>query len=637
MFTSIINFVSSFWQYPQASVVSNNQIINLRETEEICLHTWIVHDKEVRLLRWRNELECLIINISNGEKWRVPFEEDSQPIEERIAALKEAEPIINEDGSLTFAAVITHLRKNGKNYGEYIEREVQLIQRGDSLMWRLFDRAAHKSSCTLVINDFDFIGAHLKECTSEIRDLFHQTIRDPSWQKEIRDQILDDKAVSKGKIDSFVKAKWLELIPLQNRISFLQDFSISKVEGDETTTKITAVSLIKISAVSRIDGKTPLDRSNWAVTILCCGRDWHGHAVIAYEGIRNGIPFLNYAHFSGLEKPGKVGLFEEGQKNWKELSFHLGKTETWQRKRQLVQKMEKFVRWEIEQQNRGKTPVVYNRFGKDSLLVQALETQGINYNYIINEEPLPEEEFVTPNVIIPHNCITWAKEVLELANISLPQGQYAYLFTTPLEYVQPAPLEQVDIRSDSISEPSIPKTHLVLTNPSENFYLEALEQQAQLDKQEALGMLEKFKEKQVKKQIELEGLKKAIQDLPNRIRDLTSDERRLAAGKEAYKKLRTRGLNNLSLLSQQEIDDISYVDRVKFQEMRNLIEERLLNFKIIQNQNLTTSLEILIAMLTALINDKQKELGRLERLFIMHKASMECMNSFLRHREDFSS
>lgn len=91
-----------------------------------------------------------------------------------------------------------------------------------------------------------------------------------------------------------------------------------------------------------MDNKTLINRDDWAVTLASIGTsiggssmigEMAGHALIYYEGLQKGIPFLRYCHYKK-----EVG-FDSGElKHFDKSKIH-AKTKTWRISKIAIEKM----------------------------------------------------------------------------------------------------------------------------------------------------------------------------------------------------------------------------------------------------------------------------------------------------------
>ncbi len=158
---------------------------------------------------------------------------------------------------------------------------------------------------------------------------------------------------------------------------------------------------------SEIDKEILIDNDNWALTLINGGLPystsnpltWGGHANIYIESMENGVPFLRRAHLVSSRTDSYTGHI-----SMKYIKYDLNevnsKSVTWLRSREKVEKMIRNIEHDIESQCQGYFPVGLDLRGQGARGVKYIDDNG--------------------NVI--HNCYTWAKSKLELADLFLYQG-----------------------------------------------------------------------------------------------------------------------------------------------------------------------------------------------------------------------
>lgn len=117
--------------------------------------------------------------------------------------------------------------------------------------------------------------------------------------------------------------------------------------------------LIKaIICKSEFDETVSFDLNRWTVTIINCGPTFEGHAVIAIEGVNESGPFLRYVHITGNSKilVGKANVINTG--NTQHRHRVRGKSPTWVRTKDKVERLIKRVELE-EKMQAGPTPIVH--------------------------------------------------------------------------------------------------------------------------------------------------------------------------------------------------------------------------------------------------------------------------------------
>jgi len=251
-----------------------------------------------------------------------------------------------------------------------------------------------------------------------------------------------------------------------------------------------------LKSLSKIDKKTVIDADSCALTVLSTGKDWYGHAVVAIEGHKQGIPYLWYAHLRGhgSHGTGKAEVVLEKERRLKAFS----QTKTWIRPKEKEEKIIQLLEWEIGLQEKREPWVFFNILGGDSKgvkpvkarefktceefeaflktlapfdnftgtiltplmdkekkavyvgdsksviikyetdekglgLLEYLPDESLNFAVSVNEDMKRGKNFEI--WIQPDNCMTWARKIVSLADIYLKSGNKAY--TMPIEYTAP--------------------------------------------------------------------------------------------------------------------------------------------------------------------------------------------------------
>jgi hypothetical protein len=387
------------------------------------LFKWIVDHREVYLLNNNNDnLACYVFDTTDGLGVQFPIECGEYPLPLVAQRLTLSAPILDQFGNVNFSVPTskTHQRWN------ILDKQISLIQKQDHLAWELFDKTLNTKSWIPVTNDmsyFLYYLAHLPEKSS--RDFFQQhSIALDTLKLGYYDQSINTE-------HKIITHFFLKHIPIQDRLDLFCDFTVTDVE--ETNGQLQSVALKKITELSRLDNKITVDRDRWAVTFVTTGTSqnkpttWGGHAVIIIEGVRKGSYFLDRADFidSG------VRFIEDFPT---EKLKYSGKTETWPRLRVDTENMIAVIQWEAKTQAMDQNPVLFNIFGRGSILNPPQSTTGVNWDKCLAETPLNEGEFVAQPLLTPDNCATWAAEKLDLAKIKIPPSMIKKLITIPKTY-----------------------------------------------------------------------------------------------------------------------------------------------------------------------------------------------------------
>ncbi len=305
---------------------------------------------------------------------------------------------------------------------EINNKEIKLIRRRvgvnkSDLVWKVFDRNARKTYQKVVLEDYNSSHVtYLKKLpSSENVERFHASYeRTHEKIKKIVDQItllqevveIERREKSNSSLVHLVKKReerlrdiekievnFLRTIPIQNRISYFFDHEIVSANPFPK--------LRKITFHSRYDNEVTIDRDHMAITVLarsgkkCCRM---GHTVIAYEGILRGMPWVEYAH---LRKIGGSSLGKVERIKRKILSDEkiISKSMTWRKQSWLVAKM---IR-EIKRQKGIRKP--FHLFGRNSIV--NIISRIFEGKYKVSDPP--------------NNCMTWAIQVLQYADIILQE------------------------------------------------------------------------------------------------------------------------------------------------------------------------------------------------------------------------
>lgn len=291
--------------------------------------TWHINGGEAQLVRredgrtdrlWRsNGVEVQLIKREDGKLERLVIDNNSRqigidlvgtggrPIENAIEILSQCTATV--DSGLVVFSRCTPCEYWPEPISLTGNKELRLVRKGDDLIWRLFDKTTKKVSWVYA-------------CSMPIRAI---------------------------KI-------WCEgLYPSET--PFFRDFRVETFF--DNLGGLCSVYISKIQAQSRLDPKKIIDRDNWAITLISagtCGIDpvsWGGHAMIAYEGIEGGKPFLRYAHLgvprrAQRQSDGTVEIVDDttlhGQ--GRKLVIH-SQSETWMRSRGAIRVMEERIKEEV--------------------------------------------------------------------------------------------------------------------------------------------------------------------------------------------------------------------------------------------------------------------------------------------------
>ena len=271
--------------------------------------TWLTDRGEVQLIRRADgRLERLAIDNNSGQIGCDLFDIGGQSTEAVIAILSQCDATVN-GGAVAFS-----MFQAWQDWPEPIflageNRELRLLLNGNKLVWRLFDK----------------------------------TTKTISWVYARRAEIHSIKQISETLYGQ--ETPYSKDLKIQIHTSYLN--------------RIAHVFISKVQSQSLLDPKKTLDRDNWAITLInadTCGKDpmsWGGHAMIAYEGIKGGIPFLRYAHVGVprrsrgcseaiVEITDPATLLNQGRN----IKIH-SQSETWIRTRLSIEVMEERINGDV--------------------------------------------------------------------------------------------------------------------------------------------------------------------------------------------------------------------------------------------------------------------------------------------------
>lgn len=309
---------------------------------------------------------------------------------------------------------------------EMPHKEIKLIRRRvginkSDLVWKVFNKRTKTTSTKVALDDINSShSTYLKHLpTYDAKERFHAhhqktldqlkvLVKEMSSSSEASQHPINQSIASKTYfvnrhhllMQNYEKTQktFLRTIPIQNRISFFLDHWIDSANPFPT--------LRKITSPSQFNGDIIIDRDHMALTVLSrsgkkyCGA---GHAVIAYEGIFRGNPFIHYAHLKkiGNSPYGKVEIINDrtlsDEKN-------ISQSTTWRKESWKITNMIREIHQQIDQQNKG-VRYLFHWFGRNSI-VNIIDST-FKGRFKVDE--------------IPHNCMTWAIQILRHADIILPE------------------------------------------------------------------------------------------------------------------------------------------------------------------------------------------------------------------------
>lgn len=284
---------------------------------ESFIQKWAHHDREIHLVRRQNDLWFVVHDSKTHRVLREDkIETRGNSIDKTIDLLSKCEVVTGQDD----VAIPKRLSSCSEwpfplQAYNLPNAHVTLMRRANELIWRIFDQ---NTKCAKSITAHN--NLNLQE--------------------------------------------YLRNTPTGAEDAYLKDFAVTLQFEGTTTEKIQSIVISKLLAPSRLASYVILDRDSWAVTLISRGASsglceqsidpGFGHAMIAYEGIREGRRFIEYAHFrtdeensSLFEKRGKGELLKEkdvlernASKNVISNEFaYSAKSPTWNRSRDKVMRM----------------------------------------------------------------------------------------------------------------------------------------------------------------------------------------------------------------------------------------------------------------------------------------------------------
>lgn len=345
--------------------------------------TWISENNEVRLIRSGNALKYTGIDNGTGRIWSGPVDCGGRPVESVISLLSTRDMTLNGDIP-SFPRFAECEEWSGSTHVG--TKEVKLLWKGDQLIWHSFDRSTKTSSWAPAGNDAVYILESLSE------------------------------------------------LPSESRKPFLMDFNIA-TSFDNITGKILSASISKVRKESKLGPSQTIDRDNWAVTLISDGESSDffgfevdrncGHAKIIYEGIESGARFIGFVHVTaGIASSGYATVIAKGLDVARDVEYRK-KTPTWLRPRALVEGLIR-ENGKIVPFNHSGNPILSdntpvnltNGFveGFVGTLCEGLASRREVFSF---ENVWGGVKGAVAKLAAnpDYNCLTWAKERLELMGI----------------------------------------------------------------------------------------------------------------------------------------------------------------------------------------------------------------------------
>lgn len=358
--------------------------------------TWLIDKKQVHLIKREDgNLECLVADPYDRTLDCMSIDLNGQSREDAISFLSECNvtlthdtPVFSKPKVFEHWPSIDFIREN---------RELQLLIKDASLSNLLCTKP-----CIYWLTPKHFMT----------EDHFEQIFRDGLlWRFYDR----TNRVISCAPINNVMNVtdaiRNMEMIRIHENKSCLYDFDIHLYT--DAIPRLFSVSIEKKVFVSHLDASQTIDLSRWAITLLETGRShnttditgWIGHAMIAYEGVENGMPFLRYAHLIAT----KCSYFEVKIEDAKDTYIgFISKSPTWIRSRCSVNQMVNLIKEEVE--------------------------KAMPFEFVGNDLKHPFKWLATDQTSkISSNYLTWIIKKFSFAGIELPEPSF---FPFPNEYIR---------------------------------------------------------------------------------------------------------------------------------------------------------------------------------------------------------
>lgn len=421
-----------------------------KTSEELC--RWTVENHIISLVRdilaHPQKLRCIVEDVVYQNNWQLDLGDRN------VEEIMRCKPIVEEDGSVTFAKPIHVWPLNANTDVCLLKRTVRTHAKWGiailkyNLIWYLYNKKNNKAQ----VDPIDFPATIFRE-NRIFYALAHKVVIQPS--------------------------------------RYIME---------------------PVSKQSLFDPTMIVEGHQWVVSLADAGRSrwdpcsWFGHAAIFVEGIkptdRGGHYFMSKAHLY-KNKSGKpeVRWVDETSVSPEDMVASCRKKfRSWQRSAIQVINLIQRVKWEIEMQKKGQPQVFFHLQGSHAIGVspqksaefpsyqeweqanekipgKRMEASFSNYYFFpkskrslpdttdhlawkrFHQENPPcrtvrknQETDMFEEFIMPDNCTTWAIKRLYLAEIDLPPGQYPALATFPGDYKNP--IREVFKETQSIFGPT---------------------------------------------------------------------------------------------------------------------------------------------------------------------------------------
>ncbi|MCE5316544.1 MAG: hypothetical protein LLG04_04175 [Parachlamydia sp.] len=240
----------------------------------------------------------------------------------------------------------------------------------------------------------------------------------------------------------------MESLSLQDQLSFIRNFKTDElIENDE----IPSIRLNKITAKSQLDPTKIIDSDVWGITLVSAGKSHAGHAMIAIEGLENGIPFKRYAHIglrgeSSTTGPGQIEIVK-----FKDNLQIQRQSATWLRNRSVVESMLE----EVYSQAKETHAVSFNLLGDSLFTWIGSLFKAISDPFhspiirIAGTEPLDEDRFGNNT-----NCIMYdIRKLAKHCGIFFKRQSRPLLYMSPNDCLDPMQWTDVLKNLDGLEPP----------------------------------------------------------------------------------------------------------------------------------------------------------------------------------------
>lgn len=495
-----------------------NQRSSAPESLSLILHTWHVLGGKIRLEKDENTLFLTVKKEEELETSIVYLPQKDCSFEEQLKTLLSRQPFLKHDGNVHFALPLHTWDFADNSKCHLVEDKMQNV-----LLWRFsrkgitteipcryaedieeedretylnsYKKSFHLQKVAEARKNYplktaqklkkrEFASEHIQKifssasyphplCVDLLEELFHIEPHKPQIY------LSDRRSVS------------VSLEPLSlDFVNDMLDFEISKIKTSKKTENLKSIYLKKIKSSSSLNTSVPIDRDQWAVTLINTdSASWHGHAALVIEGVLRGKVERVMADIGIQSKGGAVLPADVDYQQYDPGRTCRGKTETWPVPRFLAEEMISQILWEISEKESGRPRVYYRARGPEAFPlpdpIKVAEFPSIQewvshykthtpsqmtvycdpaqrgmflpYKVYLSQEDFLDADSAMAEVplcafslikqtysssstkveeyVLPDNCITWAKKKLQLVGVDLVDSKYKSLFTVPTDYI----------------------------------------------------------------------------------------------------------------------------------------------------------------------------------------------------------